>query len=132
MSSDPRELIGDWSLARRITDRRTALHGTVRGTLRITPELRWRESGELSWGGALLPVTRELLIAADDGGWTVFFEDGRVFHPWRPGEIVVHPCRADTYRGLIDVRGDRLRVLWDVAGPTKDQRIVSRCVRLSR
>jgi hypothetical protein len=129
MSSNPRTLIGTWTLHRRLADRRSGQHGTVHGTLEITPELRWLEQGELSWDGALLPVTRELLIVADGGGWQVCFSDGRPFHPWRPGELVEHPCRADLYRGVVDVRGDRLRVLWDVSGPRKNQRIVTRCYR---
>lgn len=129
MSTDPRSLIGSWALARRLADRRSGQHGTVRGTLEITPELHWLEQGELSWGDALLPVTRELLIVPDGKGWKICFDDGRPFHPWRPGEIVEHPCRADLYRGVVDVRVDRLRVLWDVTGPSKDHRIVTRCVR---
>jgi hypothetical protein len=127
--SDPRALIGRWTLRRRLVDRRLGQRGTVRGTLEITPELHWREKGQLAWGGALLAVTRELVFVADGAGWTMCFSDGRPFHPWRPGEIVEHPCRADLYRGIVDVGPGSLRVLWDVTGPAKDQRIITRCSR---
>jgi hypothetical protein len=62
----------------------------------------------------------------------VLFEDGRRFHPWRPGEQVVHPCAADLYDGwvVLDRGGARLRTLWDVHGPTKHQRLITRFTRL--
>ena len=38
---------------------------------------------------------------------------------WSPGTTVIHECRPDTYRGLVDVAADRqtMRVVWDVSGP---------------
>ena len=69
------------------------------------------------------------MLQRDDGAWQVRFADGRPFHPWRPGVWVDHPCNADLYRGLVDASPDRLRILWDVVGPTKDQRLFTRCVR---
>jgi hypothetical protein len=125
-------LLGEWRLERRVVDRLAGLFGTVRGTLSLVdegPRIRWREGGTLYWDGAELPVTRELLLRQDAGEWQVHFADGRPFHPWRPGAVVEHPCNADLYRGLVDARPDRLRVLWDVIGPGKDQRILTRCSR---
>jgi hypothetical protein len=121
-------------LARRVLDRRAGRFGRVTGRLELTlvgSSVRWLETGAFEWGGAVLPVTRELRLTPDADGWQVRFPDGRPFHPWRPGEVVEHPCRADVYRGLIDVDSAcrRLRVLWDVTGPAKDQRIVTRCAR---
>ena len=124
----PGELVGRWSLTRRLADRRAGVLGTMSGALVIGPDgdgLRWAESGVLRWAGREVPATRTYLLR---DGW-VLFEDGRPFHPWRPGRPVTHPCRDDLYTGLIAVDGDRLRVLWDVRGPTKDQRIVTRCRR---
>jgi hypothetical protein len=96
-------------------------------------EVRWSETGTLTWNGQRLAVYRHLRIVRDggSGGWMVCFEDGGPFHPWRPGAAVVHPCRADTYRGVVDVDPARteLRVLWDVTGPAKDRRLFTRCVR---
>lgn len=136
----PTDLLGDWLLARRIVDRATSggapRFGRVTGTLTLTAagagEVEWHERGSLSWGGRDLPVFRTLRVVRRAGGWMVCFEDGREFHPWQPGATVVHPCRADTYRGLVDVAADRsvLRVLWDVTGPTKDTRLFTRCTRV--
>src|SRR5579875_3245432 len=123
--TEPGALLGEWQLFRRVVDRRAGLGGTVRGTLSIEdegPRLRWRERGTLRWDGADLPVTRELLLQRDAAGWEVRFADGRPFHRWAPGEVVHHPCRADLYRGFVDATPTRLRVLWDVTGPAKDQR----------
>jgi hypothetical protein len=91
--------------------------------------ISWREEGVLVWNGTTVPVSRVLRLTEDESGWQVRFEDGRPFHPWRPGTVVEHPCRDDLYRGLIDASPARLRILWDVTGPSKDQRILTRCAR---
>jgi hypothetical protein len=135
----PTDLLGEWHLARRIVDRGSpggaAQFGRVSGTLSLAAagpdEVVWDERGVLTWAGRQLPVCRVLRVLRSVGRWTVCFEDGREFHPWRPGVAVVHPCRADTYRGVVDVAADHrlLRVLWDVTGPAKDARLFTRCVR---
>jgi hypothetical protein len=130
----PTDLLGVWQLQRRLVDRRTGQFGRVSGWLELTlvgGVVHWLELGELEWDGRSFEVTRELHIVRAGDGWEVRFTDGRAFHPWRPGALVEHPCRADLYRGLVsvDVGHQRLRVLWDVTGPGKDQRIVTRCVR---
>jgi uncharacterized protein DUF6314 len=131
-AGDPARLVGRWALVRRIADRRTGQHGTVTGELRIDPDgggLRWTETGVLRWDGVDRPVSRTYLLRHGPAGWEVRFADGRPFHPWRPGEPVTHPCRADVYTGLVTVDGDRMRTLWDVRGPAKDQRLVTRLRR---
>jgi hypothetical protein len=131
---DPDALVGRWSLARRIADREAGLHGTVTGELVVAADgagLRWAERGTLRWNGADHPVSRTYLIRERDGWW-VDFSDGRPFHPWRPGVTVAHPCRADVYTGLVTVDGDRMRTVWDVHGPGKDQRLVTRFARRPR
>lgn len=131
MDVPPTALLGRWRLARRLRDAR--LHGAFAGALTLTADgdgVRWDEAGTLRWAGQDIPATRRYLLRPGADGWWVHFEDGRPFHPWTPGEWVTHPCRADVYRGLVTVDGpDRWRVLWDVAGPAKDQRIVSRLTR---
>lgn len=134
MTVRPTDLLGVWQLQRRLVDRRAGRFGHVSGWLELTlvgSVVHWLELGELAWGGGVFEVTRELHIVADGAGWQVRFADGRPFHPWRPGEVVEHPCRDDVYRGLVrvDPARTRLRVLWDVTGPAKDQRIVTRCAR---
>jgi hypothetical protein len=133
MAGEPGALVGRWALARRVADRRAGMYGTVRGELQVAPDgagLRWVETGVLRWGGVERPVSRGYLLRETGDGWWVLFEDGRPFHPWRPGECVTHPCRADVYTGLITVDGGRMRTLWDVRGPAKDQRLVTRFRRL--
>lgn len=130
--AEPTTLIGRWRLQRRIRDRRQGVFGRVAGELVIRrdgADLRWDERGTLSWAGATLPVWRYLLLSEDGDGWSVFFSDGRPFHPWRPGTVVEHPCRQDVYRGLVSVSPPELRTLWDVTGPAKDLRILTRCLR---
>jgi len=121
-------------MARRVVDRSAGTYGTVTGTLRVTAEdegVRLAESGVLRWCDAEYPVTRVSRLRRLDGEWWMLFEDGRPFHPWRPGTSVVHPCGADTYDGLVvlDRDGSRLRTLWDVRGPAKDQRLITRFTR---
>lgn len=130
----PTDLLGVWQIERRLVDRQAGSFGRVTGWLELTlvgSVVHWLELGTLHWAGGTYEVTRELHIVPDGERWQVHFDDGRAFHPWRPGEIVEHPCRADLYRGLIHVndRRTRMRVVWDVTGPLKDQRIFTRCVR---
>lgn len=129
----PRRLLGEWTLARRVADLRERRHGTVRGrlSLRVSGDgIDWIEQGVLCWDGARLPVTREYRLRESSDGWWLYFTDGRPFHPWLPGVWVQHPCRADHYSGLVDIaRTDRWRTLWNVDGPGKQQRIISRFTR---
>jgi Family of unknown function (DUF6314) len=131
---EPHDLIGEWTMARRVVDRAAGTYGSVAGTLVVTPEdegVRLAEHGVLRWRGAEYPVTRVSRLRRLDDEWWMLFEDGRPFHPWRPGTPVVHPCGADTYDGLValDRGGTRLRTLWDVHGPAKHQRLVTRYSR---
>jgi hypothetical protein len=115
-----------------VADRLAGRQGTVTGELTVTADgagLRWHERGTLRWAGVDRPVTRTYRLREHADGWWVEFADGRPFHPWRPGERVTHPCRADVYCGLVTVDGDTVRTLWDVRGPAKDQRLVTRLTR---
>lgn len=124
----PTDLLGEWAFTRRIDDRAGRRRGTVSGssTLELEPDgrVRWSEEGKLVWPGeAPLPVRRTLRVEPRDEGWFVTFEDGSEFHPWRPGQVVEHPCRADLYRGLIHepAAGSRgWSVVWECVGPGKD------------
>jgi hypothetical protein len=125
MGTDPRELVGRWTLRRRLADRAAGQCGRAIGQLTITPDLAWQETGELHWGGRVLPFARTMAFAERAGEWWVTFADGRPFHPWRLGTPVEHPCAADIYCGRVELAADRLRVLWDVTGPAKHQRILT-------
>lgn len=131
---DPHDLVGGWQLQRRLADRLTGTLGRVEGTLTIEDAgdgLRWFEAGVLLWDGLRLDVSREYGLRPGPDGWWMTFADGRPFHPWTPGEHVTHPCAQDLYRGLVDVRPDAIRTLWDVTGPAKSQRIITRLRRVS-
>ena len=136
MDVAPTELLGTWTLQRRVHDRVAGIRGHVSGTVEFVPDgddVRWVERGQLCWDGRRLDVGRELRVVPAPDGWLVRFADGRHFHPWTPDRVVTHPCRADVYRGLVrvDDTRTRLRVLWDVIGPSKDQRLLTRCRRTS-
>lgn len=78
-----------------------------------------------------IPVNRTLFVELRDEGWFVTFDDGRDFHPWEPGEEVVHPCAADTYVGRIElVDPGTWTVEWHVTGPAKDYTMASRLTRV--
>lgn len=119
----PEQLVGTWRLAREIDDRHTGQRLHLDGTTRLElvgDEVAWVESGLLSRPGASpTPVSRRLRVVRRDEAWWVLFEDGRDFHPWRPGRWVDHRCGADDYRGLIEVGASGWRVTWEVTGPAK-------------
>jgi Family of unknown function (DUF6314) len=126
---DPSALLGDWRLTRTLADRRNGLSGTVSGRLTLRREhdqIAWVEQGTLLWNGSRLPVSRSYRLRRDEPGWWLYFSDGRPFHPWIPGQWVHHPCREDSYRGLITIAGpDRWHTRWEVDGPDKAQRIIT-------
>ena len=132
MQLDPSSLVGLWSLEREIDDRRRGEVSRISGTLTLTcagERVQWEEA--MTWfrpeGG--VDVRRALWLVAGDDGWWVHFEDGRPFHPWRPGEEVVHPCAPDTYRGLVTGTPQSWSVTWDATGPGKDYSMVTRLSR---
>ena len=132
-ATDPTALLGDWRLTRRLADRRTGRSGTVSGRLTLRSEhdqIAWAEQGTLLWNGSRLAVSRSYRLRPAGEGWWLYFADGRPFHPWTPGRWVHHPCREDSYRGLITITGpDQWRTLWEVDGPDKAQRIITQLSR---
>jgi hypothetical protein len=124
--SDPTTLVGDWTLARSIDDRLTGQQSRIDGTLSlgvVSPgRIRWEEQGRWHQPHADIDVRRGLWVVRDEeaGAWWVRFDDDRDFHPWTPDEPVVHPCGADTYRGLVRGTPDRWTIEWEVTGPAKD------------
>jgi hypothetical protein len=129
--SDPVTLLGDWRLSRAIDDRLTGRHSRIDGTLSlsaVSPDrIRWEEEGRWHQQDGDVDVRRRLWVNRDEHTrtWWVRFEDDRDFHPWTPGEPVVHPCGADTYRGLVRGTPERWTIEWDVTGPTKDYRMTT-------
>jgi hypothetical protein len=122
-SLEPRALLGTWHLSRMIEDRREA-DSTLTGALELTEDepglVRWEERATWHRAGGDVEVTRRLSLVLVDDAWWVRFEDGRAFHPWAPGEQVVHDCAPDNYRGLVSGTTERWTVVWEVSGPQKD------------
>ncbi len=122
--ADPRTLLGSWHLARLVEDRLAGAESRVEGRLElgtVAPGcLRWQETGRWHQASGEVDVRRGLWIVEESGAWWVRFEDGRDFHPWVPGDEVVHPCGADTYRGMVSGTPSRWSVRWEVSGPGKD------------
>jgi hypothetical protein len=132
----PDAFVGRWRIERELSDARTGRSGHFAGTLVVAAEAGgygWDESGTLVWGEHTGPAQRRLCLRVLDGSWWMCFADGRRFHPWQVGPELVHPCAADTYRGAISQDPDRpgrFETVWDVTGPAKQQRIVSRMTRV--
>lgn len=131
-------LAGRWRLDRTLADLTGGGAGRFRGIAEFEPDgagLRYHEAGTLEWGEHRGPAERTLRYLPAGGSLLrVEFEDGRFFHDldlsggaWR----VVHPCRADEYRGEFTVLGpDAFRQLWTVTGPAKRQRLETAFRRL--
>ena len=126
----PTDLLGEWDLRRTVDDRRAGASGTVTGTTELTrtstDEVRWDESGTMSFSGRETPVSRTLFVRrGPDDSWTVHFSDGRVFHPWTWGTGVSHWCDPDDYSGTLGGDADHWTVRWAATGPAKDYVLVS-------
>ncbi|MEH3032657.1 MAG: DUF6314 family protein [Aeromicrobium erythreum] len=132
----PRDLLGTWVLERDVDDHLNGEQRRVEGSTTLTEvdaaTVRWDEVGTMRWAWHEVPVSRTLYAVERDGGWWVTFEDGRDFHPWSPGDDVVHPCAPDTYRGRVEVLAeDRWSVTWRATGPQKDYTMHSTLTRRS-
>lgn len=125
----PPGLVGSWRLDRVIDDRYAGERSVVHGLLELIAagpdQVSWRETGVWTRPAAEVEVRRSLDVRSEPDGWWVLFEDGRPFHPWRPGSEVLHPCGADTYRGLVTGTSQRWTIRWDVEGPAKDYTMTS-------
>jgi len=133
---DPTALLGTWVLDRAIEDRRAGERHRVAGTLELSADapdrISWTESGTCHHPGGPVEVSRQLWLERTPGSgedWWVRFEDGRDFHPWRPGQDVVHPCAPDTYRGRVTGTPAGWEITWDVTGPAKDHTLRTRLTR---
>lgn len=131
--SDPAVLAGRWQWDRVIEDHVTGERSTVSGFLdlvRLGAELHWEESGRWTRAAGIVEVRRSLRLRPLENGWWVLFQDGRPFHPWRPGEDVVHPCGSDSYRGLVTGTTQAWQIRWEVRGPAKDYAMTSVMTRV--
>ncbi|WP_344680364.1 DUF6314 family protein [Saccharopolyspora taberi] len=125
-------LAGRWRLEREIVDAAGAPVGSFSGVGVFSPcegGLEYREDGVLELGSHRGPAFRCLRYLVSGACAQVWFSDGSWFHDldlrsgrWR----VVHPCRADEYRGeFVVLDADRWRQEWRVSGPVKDYAMVT-------
>ena len=122
--ADPRTLLGAWRLERRIEDHVLGEDSRLHGTLTLVDagegRVRWEERAAWERPDGPVAVRRDLWLVERAGEWEVLFEDERPFHPWVPGERVVHDCAPDVYRGTVSGTAEGWSVVWDVEGPSKD------------
>jgi hypothetical protein len=132
LPGDPSALVGTWQLSRVIEDHLVGGVSHVDGFLDLTQEtadlVLWQEQGTWRRTDGDMAVSRELRVERADDGWWVRFEDGRDFHPWRPGAQVVHDCAPDTYRGHLTGTAERWSIVWEATGPRKDYRMTTTLV----
>lgn len=122
------DFAGRWSLEREITPA-VGPSASFRGQAVWSPDgnaLRYVEEGQMQIEGhAAMQATRSYLWLPD---LTVQFDDGRFFHqvPAMGGETG-HWCDPDQYAVQYDFsRWPRFEVSWQVHGPRKDYRMLSR------
>jgi hypothetical protein len=128
----PAWLAGTWSVERDIDGGRGAFTGTADFSPEPDGTLRWSEVGRLQMDGYEGAATR-VLVLHPGAPWQVRFDDGRLFHELDLARglcAVEHLCGPDVYRGIYTVAGDaEFVVRWAVAGPGRDDTIVSRYQR---
>lgn len=133
------DFLGDWSVARHITDRHAGQTGHFAGAARLeaigADDLRYVEEGLIRLGdGPPLRARRVYLWRFAAGRVLVSFEDGREFHSFAAGTTGAgtdHPCGDDLYRVAYDfMHWPMWSARWDVTGPRKDytlETIYRRC-----
>lgn len=125
---------GAFHVARRIEDRRAGQSASFEGRAEITASATgaiYREAGQLRMAqGGTFHAERVYLWQVDGPRIAVMFEDGRPFHDFDPvtgGAATEHLCGDDWYRGgYVVSRWPDWQVTWDVTGPRKDYRSVTR------
>lgn len=125
------DFVGGWRISRQIDDTRAGSTARFEGRAEISEAAdRWRyaESGILSLSDSLeMQAERVYFWQPVVGGFDLFFEDGRAFHPLRFGAPkAAHWCDPDQY----DVRYEFAdwplwRAIWCVRGPRKDYKMIS-------
>lgn len=134
---DLADFAGEWTLLRRIRDRRSGTLARLSGRARFAARdagLEYREHGTLNLGGGIFVANRTYLWRRDGPLITVAFGDGRPFHhfdPWDGAPCAAHDCAPDTYGVRYAFgRWPAWRTVWTVTGPGKDYVSVSAYRRL--
>lgn len=134
------QICGDWRLERDLDDRRAGVIARFEGVLSMVPEpggIIATETGawvDAPWGP--LSGRRRDLWGMDGAEVVVRFDHGGEFHRFVPRQTgaadVRHPCGRDLYLGRYEFDlPASWRVTWDVRGPAKEYRTVTRFRKMS-
>lgn len=130
------DFIGTYDVSRRIEDHKAKATSRFDGIARIEAAADgaiYIETGALIMGVQRFEAERRYLWRADGARIAVKFADGAAFHDFDPeqgGQATEHLCGNDLYRGGYDILDwPCWAVTWDVFGPRKDYRSVTRFVR---
>ncbi|MDU8913621.1 DUF6314 family protein [Aestuariicoccus sp. MJ-SS9] len=127
------EFAGAWTLSRRIEDHRAGATARFEGTARLDPVeagLAYSEEGQLQMPGQPpIRAERRYLWVKNGAQVSVFFDDGRPFHSFIPGDDTpgaAHWCDPDQYDVAYDFSAwPHWTARWRVHGPRKDYTLTS-------
>ncbi|MDC1381813.1 DUF6314 family protein [Octadecabacter sp.] len=129
------DFIGTYDVNRVIDDARAGGQSRFEGHAVIAAEAggaRYTENGHLIMNDQRFAAQRSYLWRANGLRIDVLFEDGCAFHDFDPeqgGQATEHLCGQDMYHGGYDVaEWPNWVVTWDVSGPRKHYRSVTRYV----
>jgi len=132
-------LSGDWQIERSVVDRRHSISGKFGGHACFTPDgtsLLYEERGTLDFGDHRGFAEQRYRFDFDATGARaiVSFRDGRSFYELdlsNGDAAVAHMCDPDLYEGRFTALGpNQWKSNWKVAGPRKDQDILTLYIRL--
>ena len=131
------DFVGSFDVSRVIEDHRAEQTSRFEGTARIAVAqsgAEYVEIGTLIMNDMRFEAERRYLWRGQGARIAVAFADGAPFHDFDPvlgGQATEHLCGEDMYRGGYDVSGwPSWAVTWDVSGPRKDYRSITRYHRL--
>ncbi len=129
----PNSFIGKWCVSRVILDSRPKQVIVFNGVAEITHDA-FDENGEMLLGGSRLETSRRYRLHLSGEQVEVTFPDGRPFFCIKLSAVqrVLHWCGEDVYRGrFIFLSNDEWSEMWNVLGPRKAYRSVTRYTRLN-
>ena len=133
MTVTPSDFLGTWAISREIDDFKAGATAQFTGKAVIAEaSCNWdySEEGQLSLaGGYKMQANRSYIWSPREGGFDVFFEDGRFFHhiPLLPKAEASHWCDPDQYEVSYDFSlWPEWRSTWRVNGPRKNYVMTSK------
>ena len=134
MSLTLKDFEGCWQIERQIQDRLTGRIGRLQGRAEFYPDemgLTYDETGLLEFPGhPKLNASQRYLWRANGDRISVHFADGRNFHLidiTNAQPQAVHDCPPDWYNVRYDFAAwPNWNATWDVTGPRKDYRSVTK------